>query len=63
MNKLYEILSKSNTVYWHQRISGGAPDTKIRQLANSADIYISSVNAPPMTGEYVTLLINEDLGY
>lgn len=53
--KLYEILSKSNTVYWHQRISGGAPDTKIRQLANSADIYISSVNALAKTGEIVNI--------
>ena len=53
--KLYEILSKSNTVYWHQRISGGASDTKIRQLANSADIYIFSVNALAKTGEIVNI--------
>lgn len=29
--KLYEILSKSNTVYWHQRNSGAAERQKSRR--------------------------------
>lgn len=33
--KLYEILSKSNTVYWHQRISGGAAERQKSRRKNA----------------------------
>ncbi|MCM1399535.1 MAG: lactate utilization protein [Clostridium sp.] len=52
---LYEILQTHNTVFWHQRIPKGKTSKEIRRAANTATIYISSVNGLAETGEIVNI--------
>jgi len=52
---LYEILSKHNTVFWHQRIPDGKTSKEVRLQANGANIYISSVNGLAETGEIINI--------
>ena len=48
---LYELLSESNTVYWHWKVPG--PETL--KLANEAAVYISSANAISEDGEILSI--------
>lgn len=53
--KIYEKLSAHNTVYWHWRT---APDTDRKALfahAQTADVYLSSVNGIAGTGEIINI--------
>jgi hypothetical protein len=52
---LYEALSKHNQVYWHQRIPEGKTSKEVREEANGASIYISSVNGMAETGEIINI--------
>jgi hypothetical protein len=52
--KLYEVLKDHNKVYWHwkpEEKTGG----EVIALANTADIYISSVNGLAETGEIINI--------
>lgn len=48
---LYERLSRNNSVYWHWKST--EPD--VREKANSAKVYISSVNAMTEDGELLNI--------
>ena len=48
---LYEALEPDNAVVWHNRVSA----LEVRQLANCANIYITSANAVTETGEIVNI--------
>jgi len=48
---LFEALQKNNAVVWHSR----TPSRETRVLANSASVYITSVNAITETGEIVNI--------
>jgi L-lactate utilization protein LutB len=48
---LFEVLHRNNAVLWHNRI----PNLAVRNLANQADIYITSANAVTETGEIVNI--------
>ncbi len=52
---LYEILSKHNTVYWHQGTADKNESRALRMKANTAKLYISSVNAVAETGEIINI--------
>lgn len=52
---LYGALSRHNTVYWHQGISDKKESDNMRLKANSAEIYISSVNAVALSGEIINI--------
>lgn len=52
---LYETLKSHNTVFWHWRIPEGKTDREVRFEANSAKIYISSVNGLAETGEIINI--------
>lgn len=52
---LYETLKSHNTVFWHWRIPEGKTSEEIIVEANSAKIYISSVNALAETGEIINI--------
>ena len=52
---LYEGLSKSNRVFWHWTPAEGSDAEQTRVLAQTADIYISSVNGMAETGEIVNI--------
>lgn len=52
---LYDILSKHNTVYWHQCASDKTRSQELRIKANNTEIYISSVNAVAETGEIINI--------
>lgn len=52
---LYEVLSTHNEVFWHQRIPAGKTSMEIRNAANAAEVYVSSVNAIAETGEIVNI--------
>lgn len=45
---LYARLNRHNTVYWHWE-PGQRTDAQCRQLANAAQIYLSSVNGLAMS--------------
>lgn len=51
---LYARLNRHNTVYWHWE-PGQRTDAQCRQLANAAQIYLSSVNGLAMSGEIVNI--------
>ncbi|MBQ8639011.1 MAG: GNAT family N-acetyltransferase [Lachnospiraceae bacterium] len=53
--KLYERLSRHNTVDWHQRIPEGMTSREVRMKANGAEIYVSSVNGLAETGEIINI--------
>ena len=48
---LYERLSRNNTVYWHWK----STESDVREKANSAKVYISSVNAMTEDGELLNI--------
>lgn len=52
---IYERLSVHNDVYWHARTPEGKTPFDVIKDANSADIYISSVNGLAETGEIVNI--------
>ncbi len=52
---LYEKLNLHNDVYWHARVPENKTPAEIRTLANSAQIYISSVNGLAETGEIINI--------
>ncbi len=52
---LYDSLSTHNKVIWHQRIPEGKTSKEVRLEANSAEIYISSVNGLAETGEIINI--------
>ena len=53
--KLYEKLSLHNNVYSHAHLPENKTPEEIRTLANSAQIYISSVNGLAQTGEIINI--------
>jgi L-lactate utilization protein LutC len=55
---LYEQLSKTATVYWHHRIPEGKTSREVRTQANTAPVYITSVNAVAESGEIVNIDAN-----
>lgn len=55
---LYEVLSKHNRVFWHHRIPQGKTSKDVRLEANSARIYISSVNGISEKGEIINIDAN-----
>jgi len=52
---LYDKLCRHNEVYWHAKIPEGKTADEIKNLANSAQVYISSVNAISKSGELVNI--------
>lgn len=52
---LYEKLAEHNKVTWHQRIPEGKTSGEVRVEANSAQIYLSSVNGLAETGEIINI--------
>lgn len=52
---LYDRLASHNDVYWHHRIPEGKTGMEVRNAANAAEIYISSVNALAETGEIINI--------
>ncbi|MBR5774007.1 MAG: lactate utilization protein [Clostridia bacterium] len=52
---LYEILSRHNEVRWHHRIPENMTRREIIDLANSSQIYLSSVNGLAETGEIINI--------
>ena len=52
---LFDILSKHNTVYWHDEKPEGMTVMETRTVASRADIYISSVNGISENGEIVNI--------
>ncbi len=55
---LYERLSVHNQVYWHHRIPKGKTSKEVRLEANSASIYITSVNGISEGGEIINIDAN-----
>lgn len=52
---LYPVLAQHNEVYWHQGVTDKNESFELRKKANSAEIYISSVNAVSENGEIVNI--------
>lgn len=52
---LYEKLSSHNEVYWHWRVTQDKTDKELREQANDAEVYVSSVNALAETGEIINI--------
>lgn len=52
---LYEKLSAHNRVFWHARIPEGETAMSMRLAANSAEVYLSSVNGLAETGEIINI--------
>ena len=52
---LFEILSKTNRVYFHDKTSDGLTVMQVRTLATRSDIYISSVNGISMDGQIINI--------
>ena len=52
---IYDLLKTHNAVYWHQLPHDKSIDAEIRKMENSADVYISSVNAISEKGEMVNI--------
>lgn len=52
---LYDVLSNHNRVSWHQRIPEGKTSNEVREAANAADIYVSSVNGISENGEIINI--------
>ena len=52
---LFEMLSKHNTVYWHDEKPAEMSVMETRTAASRAEIYISSVNGISETGEIVNI--------
>lgn len=52
---LFSMLSKHNTVYWHDEKPENMTVMETRTVASRADIYISSVNGISEKGEIVNI--------
>lgn len=52
---LYEILSKHNKVYWHDKKPSNMSVMETRKASTYADVYISSVNGISEDGEIVNI--------
>ena len=52
---LYDRLALNNDVFYHNRLPGGMTRVEVCRKANSADIYLSSVNGLAETGEIVNI--------
>ena len=52
---LYEKLESHNQMFWHARIPAGKTGQEIKDAANRADIYVSSINGLAETGEIVNI--------
>jgi hypothetical protein len=52
---LYDSLKTHNEVFWHHRIPEGKTAHELRMAANSAKVYLSSVNALSENGEIVNI--------
>lgn len=52
---LFDRLALNNDVFYHGRLPGGKTTNEVRKEANSAQIYLSSVNALAETGEIVNI--------
>ncbi len=52
---IYESLSEHNEVFWHARVPAEKTPVQICNLANSAQVYISSVNALSESGEIINI--------
>ena len=52
---VYESLSAHNSCYWHWRQSEGMTEREMRNLANGARVYLSSVNGLAETGEVINI--------
>lgn len=52
---LYDRLAGHNQVFWHGKTYAQKTPDEIRALANSAEIYISSVNGLAETGEIINI--------
>ncbi|MCQ2406873.1 MAG: lactate utilization protein, partial [Oscillospiraceae bacterium] len=52
---LFDSLSENNTVYWHHHVPEGSTPDEMRAKANSADVYLSSVNGLAETGEIINI--------
>ena len=53
--KLYESLSAHNTVFWHWRIPEGDSRENILKNAQTAEVYLSSVNGLSENGEIINI--------
>lgn len=52
---LYEALSENNTVFWHWQLKEGETADDARRNAQTAEVYLSSVNGMAETGEIVNI--------
>ena len=52
---LYEKLAEHNTMYWHWKVPEGADLKDIYRGAQTADVYLSSVNGLAETGEIINI--------
>ena len=52
---LYDRLALHNDVYYHNRLPGGMTKAEVCKKANSAQIYLSSVNGLAETGEIINI--------
>lgn len=52
---LYEKLEKHNEVLWHWKVPEGKTGAQILEAAQTADVYISSVNGIAETGEIINI--------
>ena len=52
---VYEKLIKHNTVFWHWRVSRDTDRTELFRSAQTADVYLSSVNGLAETGELINI--------
>lgn len=53
--EIYEKLAEHNKVYWHARSYTDISPAQVRSFANSAEVYISSVNGLAETGEIINI--------
>ena len=52
---LYEKLSAHNEVYWHWQPAAGSTGPEAIKKANTAEVYLSSINGLAETGEIVNI--------
>ena len=52
---LYESLSEHNDVYWHWRKENAGETKNLRERANAAEVYLTSVNGLAETGEIINI--------
>ena len=52
---LFELLEKHNTVYWHWREYADKNKADVYRGAQTADVYLSSVNGLAETGELINI--------